>query len=462
MEDVLSLSAIEQAGLVRSGQVTSVELVEACLARIDELEGDLNAWVTVSAEEALAAAAGPLFGPFAGVPVGVKDLAPTAGIRTTYSSRAFARHVPGEDANVVARLRRAGFVILGKTNTPELGARAVTESELNGVCANPWDPRLTPGGSSGGSAAAVASGMVAVAHGSDGGGSIRIPASCCGLVGLKPSRGRISLAPRIGEALEGFVTDGVLTRTVADTAALLDVLSGYETGDPYWAPPPERLFVEEVGRPPGRLRIAWTVEPPIDVEVDSGCRAAAEEAVALLHELGHEVVKATPPWRDEAFASLFTIVWQAGTAAFPVDAGLLEPLNGALVRAAAGVSSAEYVRAVGELHRYARRVVAFWDGCDAVLTPTLALPPVPVGWGTEPADPWEQFARGWRFTGFTQVANVTGQPAVSLPLSWSADGIPLGIQLIGRPAADAPLLRLAAQLEEARPWRDRRPPGLQP
>ncbi len=269
------LDATAQAELVRSGQASPSELVAESLARIEALDPHLNAFVTVCYEEAEAQAAGELpDGPFRGVPIAIKDLTETAGIRTTFSSRAFAEYVPQRDPASVRRIREAGFVIVGKTNTPEFGVTAVTESELNGACRNPWDHSRTPGGSSGGAAAAVASGMIPLGHGSDGGGSIRIPAACCGLFGLKPSRGRISRAP-YGNALAGLSTDGAIAWSVRDAAAFLDVLAGYEPGDPLWAPPPERPFLEEVGADPGRLRIAFTTEPAIDYPVDPECVAAA-------------------------------------------------------------------------------------------------------------------------------------------------------------------------------------------
>ena len=293
------MDAVALAKAVRDGDVTPVELVERSLREIERADGELNAFVTVCAEQALETARGPLpDGPFTGVPIAIKDLTETAGIRTTFSSRAFADYVPEHDVAVVRRLKQAGFVIVGKTNTPEFGVTAVTESELNGACRNPWDLSRTPGGSSGGAAAAVAAGLVPVAHGSDGGGSIRIPAACCGLVGLKPSRGRVSSAP-YGDGLAGLSTHGALTVTVRDTAALLDVLAGYEPGDPSWAPPPERPFLDEVGADPGRLRIALAVEPPVPFPVDPACLDAAYGAAELLTELGHEVVETTPPWQSD-------------------------------------------------------------------------------------------------------------------------------------------------------------------
>ncbi len=456
--------ALEQARLVREGEVSSAELVELSLERIERIDPALNSFVTVCGEEAHARAreidATPetAGGSFRGVPIAVKDLTATAGIRTTYSSRAFADFVPDFDMAVVRRLRDAGFVIVGKTNTPEFGTTAFTESELNGAARNPWNTERTPGGSSGGSAAALAAGLVPIAHGSDGGGSIRIPASCCGLVGLKPSRGRVSAAPFT--SFEGLSTSAPLARSVADAAALLDVMTGYEPGDSWWLPPPERPFLEEVGEPPGMLRIAVTSAPPIDVLVDPECVAAVTSAAALLSDLGHDLIERTPPWREPELALTFIGVWQVGAALHPLDdLSLLTPLNRELVEAARTTSAADYARAVVRLQLFARRVVAFWNEVDVVLTPTLALPPVPIAWQEQGVDgAVEQLLRNTEFTPFTAVANVTGLPAVSLPLRWSEDGLPVGVQAFGPPAGEALLVRLASQIEEAQPWADRRPP----
>ena len=455
------LSALEQARLVRSGELSSTELVEHHLERIERLDPTLNSFVTVCGNEALEAAAlidsSPGDAPFRGVPIAIKDLAPTAGIRTTYSSRAFADNVPDFDSAVVRRIREAGFVIVGKTNTPEFGTVAFTESELNGATRNPWNTALTPGGSSGGAAAALAAGLVPAAHATDGGGSVRIPASCCGLFGLKPSRGRVSSAP-FG-SFEGFSTAGPLTRTVEDAAHILDVLAGYEPGDPWWAPPPERPFAETVAGAPPRLRIAVTSTPPIDVVVDSECIAAVTAAAALVADLGHDVRDATPPWREPSLFDTFIAVWQVGPALHPVeDMSLLTTLNRGLVEAAHAGSAASYGRAVAGLQMLARRIVAFWNDFDVVLTPTLALPPVPIGWQDEVDGAIEQLLRNTEFTPFTAIANLTGLPAMSLPLHWSEGGLPIGVQAIGPPAGDALLLSLAAQIEAARPWADRRPP----
>jgi len=454
------LSAVEQARLVRSGEITSTELVTHHLEQIERLDPVLNAFVTVSADDALAAAravdATPGEAPFRGVPIGVKDLAATAGIRTTYSSRAYADHVPTFDTAVVRRLRDAGFVIVGKTNTPEFGTVAFTESELNGATRNPWNTELTPGGSSGGAAAALAAGLVPAAHATDGGGSIRIPASCCGLFGLKPSRGRVSSAP-FG-SLEGLSSAGPLTRTVEDAAHLLDVLAGYETGDPWWAPPPARPFAETFDGSSGRLRVGVSSAPPIDVPVDQECLAALAGAADLLAELGHDVRDASPPWHEPDLFDTFIAVWQVGPALHGVDEELMTPLNRGLVESARASTAIDYGRAVAWLQALARRIVALWDELDVLLTPTLALTPVPIGWQESADGAIEQLLRNTEFTPFTAVANLTGLPAMSIPLHWSDEDIPIGVQAIGPPAGEELLLRLAAQLEAARPWTHRRPP----
>jgi amidase len=452
-------SAVEQARLVRSGEVSSVELVQLYLERIARLDRELNAFVTVCADEALATAsavdATPGDAPFRGVPIAVKDLTATAGIRTTYSSRAYANYVPDFDTAVVRRLRDAGFVIIGKTNTPEFGTVAFTESELNGATRNPWNTKLTTGGSSGGAAAALTAGLTPIAHGTDGGGSIRIPASCCGVFGLKPSRGRVSSAP-FG-SLEGLSTAGPIARTVEDAAHLLDVLAGYEPGDPWWAPPPERPFAATASERSARLRIAVTSTPPIDVPVDPECVAALESAVALLDELGHAVREETPPWREPDLFDKFIAVWQVGPALYPIDDALMTPLNRGLVASARRTSAADYAQAVASLQMLARRIVAFWSSVDVVLTPTLAMPPVPIGWQDEVDGAIPQLNRNTEFTPFTAVANLTGLPAMSLPLHWSG-GLPIGVQAIGPPAGEALLFSLAAEIEAARPWADRHPP----
>jgi amidase len=298
-----------------------------------------------------------------------------------------------------------------------------------------------------------------VAQGSDGGGSIRNPASCCGLVGLKPSRGRVSPAPW-GSGSLGLGTAGPIARTVRDAAALLDVIAGYETGDFFVAPAPERPFLAEAELDAGRLRVAFTVQPPVEVPVDETCAAAVLEVAALLARLGHEVREAAPPWRDPELLPHFVRVWQVGPAATGIDLERLEPINRALAEDAVATPSPELTASVYRLQAATRRIVAFWDDVDVLLTPTLALPPVPIGWTYDETDgdPRAAFARQLLFTPFTPVFNVTGQPAVSLPLHRTDQGLPIGVQLVGRPFAEATLVRLAAQLEQAQPWIGYRPP----
>jgi amidase len=461
VDEFAFVPATEQARLVRKREVSPVDLVQLYLERIERLDPELGAFVTVCSDAALAdartKAEAPADAPFHGVPIALKDLDTTAGIRTTFSCRPFADNVPDFDLAHVAKTRAAGFVVLGKTNTPEFGTTAFTDSPLNGPCRTPWDLGRNAGGSSGGAAAAVAAGLVGVAQGSDGGGSIRIPASCCGLFGFKASRGRVSNAPFVPGI--GLGTTGPLARTVADAAAYLDVVTGYEWGDPFPAPPPERPFVEEVGVDPAKLRIALTTTAPIDTEVDPACVGATRAAAELLTSLGHEVEEAVPDWGGHELMDDFLPVWQAIPALYPVpDPAELSELNRWYLAGAAATKSPAYAGAIGRLQLRARRIVSLWADFDLLLTPTLAMPPVPLGWDTEPDDPREQFDRAAQFTPFTAAFNVTGQPAVSLPLHWTDDGLPIGVQLVGPPLGDALLFRISSQLEAARPWSDRRPP----
>jgi amidase len=445
--------ALALAAQIRAGELSWREASEQAIERIEAENARLNFLVTDCFEQALATP--PADGPFSGVPILVKDLTETAGVRTTFSSRAFADYVPTADAAVVRRMKDAGFVVLGKSNTPEFGSTCVTESALNGVCRNPWDTSRTPGGSSGGAAAAVAAGVIPLGHGSDGGGSIRIPASCCGLFGIKPSRGRVSPAPYVSGSLE-LSQSGPIAWTVRDAAAFLDAIAGYEPGDAHWAPPPERPFVEEVGADPGKLRIAFTAEPPIPYDVDPRIVGVARRAADALAALGHEVVESSPPWRDEGLLQGFGRLWAIGPAMYPGDRTLFEPMNRTLAETAEATASTDYARAVASLQRAARRTVAFWDDVDVVLTPGLAKLPVEIGWIFEPEDPWEQYRRGGEFTPFTPLVNVTGQPAAMVPFD-VVEGLPVGVQLIGPPAGEALLFRLSAQLEAAHPWLSRSP-----
>jgi len=467
MEGVVFAPALEQARLIKRRELSPVELVDTYLDRIERLDGKLNSFVTLVVDDARGAAAtaeravldGDDLPPFHGVPIAIKDLAETAGIRTTFSCGPLAEYVPEIDNAAVRRIREAGFIVLGKTNAPEFGTVPQTESRLNGICRNPWNQGFTPGGSSGGAAAAVAAGLLPVAHASDGGGSIRIPASCCGLFGVKPARGRVSNAPRFGEVLAGFATEGSIARSVADGAALLDVMSGYEVGDPYWAPPFERPLADEVGAEVGALRIGFTLVGGNDTPVSDEVAAATRDAAGLLEALGHEVEEIEPSWNEPELTLHFITIWQSGCCYYAgLDPQGLEPLNRVLAEQAAQTTMETYVQARIQIEAYARRVVALWNDYDVILTPTIPMTPRPVGWIFEEEDPWMQLVRAGMVVPFTVGANITGQPAVTVPLHWSDAGLPIGSQLLGRPADEATLIRLAAQLEEARPWADRRPP----
>jgi amidase len=461
-------SATELATMIGSREISSRELVEASLRRIDELQPQINAFTHVAHESAPAAAAEIDAGdarPFAGVPIAIKDNRPVAGMPITMCSDLFGDFVAAHDAYLVRRLREAGFVIVGKTTLPEMGILPTTESRRFGPTRNPWDLERTPGGSSGGSAAAVAGEMVPIAHGNDGGGSLRIPAACCGLVGLKPSRGRVSVGPDAGDSL--LVQDGVLTRTVAETAALLDLLVGYELGDATWAPS-EEPFAEFAARDPGRLRIGLALTPPLEgAAVDSVCERAARDAAELLESLGHTVEEITPPWCNREVLPDFTRVFGPMVSLTTMIGGWLrgreptaddvEPLTRAMWERARATDAVAFLGAEGRIKALARKIVRFLGAYDAVLTPALATPPVPIGeiHGRGP-DPWDHYRRSGYFTPFTAIFNVTGLPAMSLPLYETEDGLPLAVQLAGRPLGEGTLLSLATQLEAALPWTERR------
>lgn len=471
--DLMFRSASELAGMVRAGEVSARELVETSLNAIEELNPRLNAFVDVDAERALAAAEQVAPGderPFAGVPIAIKNNRPVSGLRLTYGCSLMQDFVADYDHNVTRRLKQAGFIVVGTTTLPEYGILPTSEARLFGPTRNPWDLERTPGGSSGGSAAAVAAGMVPVAHGNDGGGSVRIPAACCGLVGLKPARGRISAAPELGESLLGI--DGMLTRTVADTAAILDVLEGYEVGDASWAPPPAQPFAVAGGRdgiPPGPLRIAATTLPPVpDAVVDPQAAGAVAQAVGLLRELGHEVEEVDPPWQIEGLTELFgavfcthislSIAYSGIVAGREPTAEDMEPMSWAIYSMARKLNAVEGFGATVRLQAFTRALVQFMEPYDALLTPALAERPLPLGTlDTAIANPMETFTRSGLFTPFTPVFNASGQPGISVPLFHGDDGLPLAVQFAGKPAQEATLLALAAQLETARPWAERRP-----
>ncbi|HYU16317.1 MAG TPA: amidase [Candidatus Acidoferrum sp.] len=467
--DLLFKPATELATLVHTGQVSSTDLVTAALERIEQLQPTLNAFVHIDADGALKAAAGierddPR--PFAGVPIAIKDTTSVAGMPYTMASDIFGDFVPGHDSFVTRRIREAGFVLVGKTNMPEFGILPVSEPRRYGPTRNPWDTDRTPGGSSGGSAAAVAAGMVPLAHGSDGGGSIRIPAACTGLVGLKPTRGRISRGPELGD--DYLVQDGSLTRTVAETAVMLDLLSGYEVGDTTWAPPPSEPFADAAKRDPGRLRIGYTMTAAIEAPLDPECESATLNAAQLMSELGHDVEEVEAPWAGQELLEIFTMAF-----ATPIAMGmhfggmvtgreptaeLVEPLSWTMWNGIRERSALDYLLARTQLGAVSRDIIALWETYDVILTPALAERPVAIGEIDACSDdPWEDFRRSGLFTPYTAIYNVSGQPAISVPLFHGDDGLPTAVQLGGRPAGEGTLLSLAAQLEAARPWADRRP-----
>jgi amidase len=469
LDELTFLDATALAESVRAGQVKPIELVDAAIERIERLNPTLNAVVTPMYDAARRAAQGRASGPFAGVPFLLKDLvAACAGARMTWGSRLLRDFVPPWDSELVLRFKRAGLVIVGKTNTPELGLLPTTEPQLFGPCRNPWDLGRTPGGSSGGSAAAVAAGLVPFAHGNDGGGSIRIPASCCGLFGLKPTRGRNPLGPSIGDVMSGLVVEHALTRSVRDSAALLDATAGPDVGDPYWAPPPARPFAREVGADPGRLRIAFTTTAATGAPVHPDCAAAVHDAARLAASLGHEVVEAAPSVDGDLLTQSFITLWSAGCAWMveslagavgrAPSADDVEPFTWALYGLGRVQTAATYLGAIATLQRVARDVARFFVAHDVWLTPTVAEPPPALGsFAAEPDNPISALARAGMFVPFTPICNATGQPAMSVPLFWNADGLPIGTHWVGRFGDEATLFRLAAQLEAARPWAGRRP-----
>jgi amidase len=479
------------AELIRTGEVTAAEVCETAIARIERVNPGINAVVRPMFDLARKGLEEPLpDGPFAGVPFLLKDLLSAyAGVPLTCGSKALRDYVPGHDSELVRRYRRAGVVVLGKTNTPEFGLVAFTEPDLFGPTRNPWDPGRTPGGSSGGSAAAVAAGMVPLAGGGDGGGSIRIPAAYCGLFGLKPSRGRVPTGPDFSEIWQGAVVEHVITRSVRDSAAMLDCVHGSDTGAPFHIAPPGQAFLAEVGRDPGRLRIAFDTRSPIGTPVHPEYEKAVLKAAVLLQRLGHDVAEDRPEIDGRALAQSYIAMncgevaadldelsLFLGRPATPADVEIVTWTLGRLGHAESAFSLAKARRLWGKA---ARVMGGFLERYDLFLTPTVAQPPARVG----SLKPTALEAAALRTVGalklerlllksgiiakmamdnlartpFTQLANFTGQPAMSVPLHWGADGLPCGVQFTARNGDEAALLRLAAQLEQESPWFDRRP-----
>ncbi|MET0982961.1 MAG: amidase [Telluria sp.] len=491
--EYLQHDATALAALVARGEVSPAELLDSALAQNARVHPRINAVCRLMETQARAQLGGPLAGPLAGVPFLIKDAAVQdyAGVPTGFGSRSMQGYVPAEHASVVRRYLDAGLVVFGKTNLPEFALKAVSDSALHGRVSNPWNLCHTPGGSSGGAAAAVAAGIVPMAAGNDGGGSIRIPAACCGLFGLRPSRGRVSSGPAIGEVWFGASTEGVLSRSVRDSALALDILAGPEPGDPFDIAPHARPYRELMRRDPGRLRIGFSSVSPIGTEVHPEAIAAVHRAAALLQGLGHEVEEAAPQLDGAALAESFLHVYfgqvpalVARARALGARSGDVELMSRLLVTLGASVSGARLSAQLAKWNDFSRALARFHARYDMLLTPTLAYPPIRHGQGDPPRG--EQFvldllqrsgllgilarlglldatvnkiARdNLRYVPFTQLANLTGVPAMSVPLHWTADGLPLGVQFVGRFGSEDTLLQLAHQLEGAAPWFDRLSP----
>jgi len=465
--------ACELADALRRRELSAVELLDACIAAVDERNPELNAVIWRNDEGARAAAeeadrrlaAGEQGGlaPFLGVPLPIKDLTPVAGWPVTYGSNGAPDGVSDESELVVEALERAGFVLCGRTNTPEFGVITAAENSRYGISRNPWDPGRTPGGSSGGAASAVAAGMFPIAHANDGGGSIRIPASYCGLVGFKSSRGRV---PRLAQSWLGAVVEGVVARTVADSAMVLDAIAGPDPLAWYNAPAPARPFAQEAGSPPSRLRIGLMAQAPLGIPTDESCTTAARAAAVLLEELGHEVHEVEVPTISEEMVPPFIALTQGGLADYEgVDWSAVEPHIAHQRKASGELGAYDYVLATRSLELLSRRELARWGrDFDVLLTPTSAILPPLAGAVLEAqhATPDQPVLDVVASVSFTAFGNVTGLPAVSLPLHWNDDGLPIGVQLTAGPWQDGALIALAAQLEQARPWAGRRPPLAQP
>jgi amidase len=464
------LDGLALAELVRTKQLTPLELVDEAIKRCEAVNGRLNAVITDMFEHARTAARRPLGdGPFAGVPFLMKDfIAEVAGVPFYEGSDFLDGYIPNEDSETYKRFSRSGLITIGKTNLPEFAIGVTTEPIRFGPTHNPWDLSLTPGGSSGGAAAAVAARVVPMAHGNDVGGSIRIPASCCGLVGLKPTRGRTTLAPHYGDVISGYFVEHALTRSVRDSAALLDVIAGPDVGEPYTAPAPTGTFLEQVGRAPGPLRIGFSTVTPLGDPLDPECEKAIRSSAALCADLGHHVEERAPQYDALDFWTRYTTVLASGVAWALADWARrlgkelreesFEPFVWAFTERGRCLSAPEYLLAVQDVQRYCREISQFYVDHDVWLTTTLGQPPVPLGTLVYKDDPFELRRRMAKFSPYTYIANATGQPAISLPLHWTENNLPVGLHFTGRFGDEATLIRLAAQLEQACPWQQRKPP----
>jgi amidase len=463
--------AVGLAELVAKREVSATELLDAALARTDEVNPAINAVVRpLEAEARAAIAAGLPDGPLAGVPFLIKDIsAQMKGVPTSAGSRLFANAVPTEDSASVAAYRRAGLVVFGKANTPELGLAATTEPVLWGPSRNPWNLGRTTGGSSGGSAAAVAAGIVPAASASDGGGSIRTPSSCCGVFGMKPSRGRVSFAPFVGEGWGGLSQLHAVTRSVRDSAVLLDIASVPQLGDPYWAPPPAEPFAAQVGKDPGKLRIGFSAESLTWGTMDPECAAAVRDTARLCESLGHVVEEVTPPGDFLTMAAAMNVLvsasvqWtidrEAERRGAPINRDELEALTWVVYEDGKTKTALDYADALQKVHAFGRVFSSIFETYDVLLLSTLGRQPYDLGVMNTNADDLSGYAETlYTFMPNTQPFNASGTPAMSVPLAWSADGLPIGMQFAARNGGEAVLYRLAGQLEQARPWAARRPP----
>jgi len=462
--------ALGLAKLVAARKISPRDVIDEAIARAERLNPKLNAIVFQAFDRARDAARGKLpKGPFAGVPTLLKDMRAGAIGMPTRSGSRFSPDTPADhDATLVARYRAAGLVLLGKTNVPEFGIVATTEPKLYGACRNPWNTDYSVGGSSGGSACSVAAGIVPIAHATDGGGSIRIPAACCGLVGLKVSRGRTTVGPDVGDSLAGFSVDHVVTRSVRDSALALDVGCPVDFGDPYFALPPSGSYLEGIKRKPKRLRIAVTTTRLDGSPVHADCAAAVKKAAKLCESLGHHVEEKTPPVDNASLIQFFLTIWAVGTAAGVAAITLftgrtpslenLEGLTWGLYEKGRATSAAQYVIALQMLYRIGRMMARFHETYDVWLTPTLGMPPVKNGtFDLDTTDMDKGFGPMTDYVAYTAIQNATGQPAINLPLHWNKEGLPVGVQFVGRAGDEMTLLKLAAELEKAQPWAHRYP-----
>ena len=465
---------LDMAAHVRRGDVSAVELVDEAIRRAETVNPKLNAIVYEMFDHARELAASPLSGTFSGVPFVLKDMtAHYAGTPTTHGSRLLADVAPSDyDSEIVKRFRASGLVTIGRTSTPEFALAATTEPLLRGPCRNPWNTECTTGGSSGGSAASVAARIVPIGHGGDGGGSLRMPGSCCGIVGFKPSRMRTPHGPDLSAIWESCCGEFVMSRSVRDSAWMLDEVAGQDVGAFYSAPAQERAFKDEIETDPKPLRIAWSASGPSDFPTHPDCVAAVEHAARLCEDLGHHVEQTCPRLPSDleaAFGEAFLgaiaietardIEELAELAGKPATAENIEPSNWSFAAHGRSYSGVDAVRFRRTLHQVARAVGPFFEDYDVYLSPTLGKPPVPLGTIDTTCPDWETFFTNmFEFMPFTSLFNVTGSAGVSLPLWWNDAGLPIGCQFVTRMGRDGLLLSLAAQIERATPWRDRRPP----